>query len=119
MPAKNDSLKKRLSGYREITISVTGRKSGRIISHPVWFVLEDNTLHLLPVQGSKTQWYQNVLKNPKIKIEAQDAKDEVQAAPTTDPAQVLSVVEKFRKKYGPGEVKQYYSNFDAAVLVSL
>ena len=28
-PAQNDSLKDRLSRYREITITVTGRKSGR------------------------------------------------------------------------------------------
>jgi hypothetical protein len=26
------------------------------------------------------------------------------------------VVEKFREKYGPGDVKKYYSKFDAAVL---
>jgi len=38
MPAQNDGLKDRLSRYREIKITVTGRKSGRSISIPVWFV---------------------------------------------------------------------------------
>ena len=37
MAARNDPLKDRLSRYQEINISVTGRKSGRIISIPVWF----------------------------------------------------------------------------------
>jgi hypothetical protein len=58
---RNDSLKDRLSRYREINLTVTGRKSGRAISIPVWFVLEDDKLYLLPVQGSDTQWYKNVL----------------------------------------------------------
>ena len=38
MPTRNDSLKDRLSRYRELNITVTGRKSGRAISIPVWFV---------------------------------------------------------------------------------
>jgi hypothetical protein len=51
-------------------ISVTGRKWGRTISIPVWSVLEGDTLYLLPVQGSDTQWYKNVLKNSSIRIDA-------------------------------------------------
>ena len=62
---KNVSL-----GCRQIKISVIGRKSGLTISIPVWFVLEGNKLYLLPVQGSDTQWYRNVLQNPSIRIDA-------------------------------------------------
>jgi deazaflavin-dependent oxidoreductase (nitroreductase family) len=69
-PTPNDSLKDRLSRSREINITVTGRKSGRAISIPVWFVSEDNKLYLLPVSGSDTQWYKNVQKNPFIQIVA-------------------------------------------------
>jgi len=114
MPAE-DSLKDRLSRYRQITITVTGRKSGRAISIPVWFVM-DNKLYLLPVQGSDTQWYKNVQKNPVFRIEARGAEEEFRAVPITDAAQVSSVVEKFRKKYGAGDVKKYYSKFDVAIL---
>src|SRR5438128_9837280 len=105
MPAQNESLKDRLSRYREINISVTGRKSGRTISIPVWFVLEDDKLCLLPVQGSDTQWYKNVLKNPTIRIDARGAEAKLKAVPITDAAQVKSVVEKFRAKYGTNDVK--------------
>jgi deazaflavin-dependent oxidoreductase (nitroreductase family) len=118
MPAQKDSLKDRLSRYREIKIAVTGRKSGRTISIPVWFVFEDDKLYLLPVQGSDTQWYKNVLKNPKIQIDARGAEGEFQAVPI-DPKQVSSVVGKFREKYGAGDVKKYYSKFDVAVLLSM
>jgi len=118
-PTRNDSLKDRLSRSREINITVTGRKSGRAISIPVWFVSEDNKLYLLPVSGSDTQWYKNVQKNPSIQIEAGSAKAERKVAPITDPKQVASVVEKFRAKYGTSDVKKYYSTFDVAVLADL
>src|SRR6266436_430416 len=111
MPTRNDTLKDRLSRSREIKITVTGRKSGRTISIPVWFVLEDDKLYLLPVQGSDTQWYKNVLKNPSIRIEARGPEAKLEAIPITDAAQVKSVVEKFRDKYGANDVKKYYAKF--------
>ena len=55
MPAAKNELKDRLSRYNEIKISVTGRKSGRTISNPVWFVSDDKNIYLLPVKGSDTQ----------------------------------------------------------------
>ena len=116
---RNDALKDRLSRYREINITVTGRKSGRAISIPVWFVLEDDKLHLLPVQGSDTQWYKNVLNNSTIRIDARGAEGEFNAVPITDATQVSSVVEKFRAKYGINDVKKYYSKFDVAVLAQI
>jgi deazaflavin-dependent oxidoreductase (nitroreductase family) len=118
-PTRNDDLAARLSRSREINISVTGRKSGRTISIPVWFVLEDDKLHLLPVQGSDTQWYKNVLKNPSIRIEAGGAQAEVKAFPVKDAKEVKFVVEKFRAKYGAADVKKYYSKFDVAVVAPM
>jgi len=115
MPARKDSLKDRLSRSSEITINVIGRKSGRTISSPVWFVLEGDRLYLLPVQGSDTQWYKNVLKNPKIRIAANGAEGEFELTPTAKGKEVESVVEKFRGKYGAKDVKKYYSKFDVAV----
>src|SRR5229473_1329299 len=119
MPTRNDALKDRLSRYREINITVTGRKSGRAISIPVWFVLEGDKLYLLPVQGSDTQWYKNVLQNPSIRIDARGAEAKLRAQPITEPNLVKSVIEKFREKYGAKDVKKYYSKFDVAVTVEL
>ena len=61
---KTNDLKDRLARYRQIKLSVIGRKSGRTISIPVWFVPEGEKLYLLPVQGSDTQWHQN----PTVRI---------------------------------------------------
>ena len=96
-----------------------GRKSGRTISIPVWFVLEGEKLYLLPVQGSDTQWYKNALKNPWIRIDARGAEAEFRAMPITDAKAVKSVVKKFREKYGAKDVKKYYSKFDVVVVMEL
>jgi deazaflavin-dependent oxidoreductase (nitroreductase family) len=116
MTARNDVLKDRLYRYWEVKITVTGRSSGRAISMPVWFVLDDENLYLLPVQGSDTQWYKNVRKNPSIRINARGVEAEFNVVPITDPAQVSSVAENFRHKYGARDVQKYYSKFDVAVL---
>ena len=118
-PPSSDALKNRLARLNEITITVTGRKSGRTISIPVWFVLEDGKLYLLPVNGSDTQWYKNVLKNPSIRIDAGVDKAELRAVPVTDPKQVSPIVEKFRVKHGPSDLKKYYSKFDVALVADL
>jgi len=69
MPASSDALNDKLSRSRELTITVTGRKSGKKISNPVWFVLDGEKLYLLPFYSSDTQWYKNVLKKPSIRID--------------------------------------------------
>jgi hypothetical protein len=66
--------------------------------------------------GGRTQWYKNVRENPSIRINARGAEAEFIVCPVTDPAQVLSVVENFRRNYGTRDVKQYYSKLDVAVL---
>ena len=119
MPTVKNGLKDHLARYRQIKISVIGRKSGKTISIPVWFVLEGEKLYLLPVQGSETQWYRNVLKNPAIRIDARGVGAELRATPVTGAKAVKSVVEKFRDKYGAGDVKKYYSKVDVAVVTDI
>jgi deazaflavin-dependent oxidoreductase (nitroreductase family) len=115
MPNPKGNFIERLTHYHQIKLGVIGRKSGQTISNPVWFVLEGGKLYLLPVRGSDTQWYKNVLKNPSIRIDAQGAEAEFRAVPITEATVVKSVIEKFRQKYGVGDVKKYYSKFDVAV----
>ena len=70
MATRVNAVKECLLRNREIHITVAGRKTGREISIPVWFVLDGEKLYLLPVQGSETQWYKNVVNNPLIRIDA-------------------------------------------------
>jgi hypothetical protein len=119
VPSSKETLRDRLSRYHQIRISVVGRTSGRTISIPVWFVVDGEQLYLLPVQGSATQWYKNVLKNSSIRIDARGVEAEFLATPITEAQAVKSVAEKFRDKYSAKDVKKYYSKFDVAIVVEL
>lgn len=110
---------KALDSTDEVELTVTGRRTGRTISHPVWFVREGHTLWLLPVKGSQSEWFKNVERNPAIRLAAPGVEWTGTARPIRDPGKVHEVVEKFRAKYTPQEVKKYYSNFDVAVEVAL
>jgi hypothetical protein len=114
-------LHQRLDRVSEIRLSVKGRKSGRDISRPVWFVHEGNTLYLLPVQGSDTNWYKNLLVEPTLKISVNGEGEEIQVRgkPMTDSKRVDDIVSKFKSKYGEGDVKKYYPKVDVAVEVPL
>lgn len=119
MPRPQKDLKEVLAGARQIVISVRGRKTGRTHSCPVWFVLEGRRLYLLPVRGSETEWYRNVLRNPAIGITARGAKAKLRAKPITRAAAVKAVIRKFGSKYKARVVRKLYFKFDAAVRVNL
>src|SRR5215467_14919640 len=104
-----------LKNTNEIEITVTGRKSGRRISRPVWFVQEGEELYLLPVKGSDSDWYKNILKTPTMRLNAGGTERNAEVTPVTDKVKVRHIVEKFRDKYGADQVKKYYSKFDVAV----
>ncbi|OLC85408.1 MAG: hypothetical protein AUJ08_02730, partial [Thaumarchaeota archaeon 13_1_40CM_3_50_5] len=63
-----DKLIVALKGAEEVQLAVKGRKSGKDIPRPVWFALRRNEVLFLPVKGSQSQWYKNILKNPLVRI---------------------------------------------------
>lgn len=112
-------LVQRLNRASEIRLSVKGGKSGRDIPRPVWFVYVGNTLYLSPNYGSDTNWYQNFLMDPTLKISASGVGEEisVRGKPTTDSNRVNDIFAKFDSKYGG--VKRYCPKVDVAVEVAL
>lgn len=116
---ESSQAQKALDASQELRITVTGRRSGRERSTPVWFVREAKTVFLLPVTGSHSQWYKNVEKSKGMKISSGKLSLELAAKLVTDARRVDSVADKFRKKYGAGDVKKYYSRFDAAIELGL
>ena len=115
----SDAFLQSLRRRKEISITVRGRRSGRKITVPVWFVLEDRTLWLLPVTGSRSQWFRNVAADPTIVLHAGQARKTVAAEPTTGRILARRVAGLFREKYGRSDVARYYSLFDATVRVPL
>ena len=48
----NEQFTKALESSQEIELTVTGRRSGREITFPVWFAQDSDKLYLVPVRGS-------------------------------------------------------------------
>ena len=102
-----DDLHQKLNMASEITLSIKGRKSGKDIPRPIWFEYENSILYLLPVQGSDTNWYKNLLSDPMLKISINDGIEILaRGQPITDGNGVKEIIKKFKSKYGEGDIKK-------------
>ena len=115
----NRELLDHLKEAEEIELTVTGRKTGRLIPRPVWFATEDRSLLLLPQFGPSTHWYRNIMKDQKVKISVRGSDIIATAVPISDQKRVKHIVELFNAKYGKGKIDKYYSNITAAAEVKL
>lgn len=108
-----------LDGVNEVSLTTTGRKSGRESSRPVWFVRQGGTLYLVPVTGTDSQWYRNVQAMSAIRLTAAGTQYATDAAPVRDAGKVAQILDAFRAKYGAQDVARYYSNPNVAVEINL
>jgi hypothetical protein len=111
-------LRDALQDKNEVELTVTGRKSGKESSRPIWFVEDADRILLLPVSGSDSNWYRNAVENPEIRLAADGAELRAAAKPIEETG-VADVVEKFGEKYGADRVNDYYPKQDAALEVPL
>lgn len=116
---KPHSLVTTLKKEREIELTVKGRKSGKPIPRPVWFVLKGTELLLLPVTGTDSQWYRNILQDPRVKINSNGQDLNAKLQTITEKKQVEEVIELFRGKYGSADVKRYYPKPNVAASLLL
>jgi deazaflavin-dependent oxidoreductase (nitroreductase family) len=104
---------------KEIELAVTGRKTGKLIPRPVWFVLREKELLLLPVTGTDSQWYKNILKDPQVMIRSGQHTLKGKVRAITQKKQVSAVIELFKGKYGASEIQKYYPNPNVAATMLL
>ena len=115
-----DRIDRLLKNRRQISISVIGRRTGRTITLIVWFVSADDALWLLPVYGSRTQWYRNLLVNPTITIKLGSERRTLRARTLKAAGTVRSVIRRFREKYTPEIIARLYPGpLDVAVKARL
>ena len=112
-------LRSSLTKEKEIELTVTGRKSGKLIPRPVWFAVRGAELLLLPVTGTNSQWYKNILQNSQVKISSGGQIITGKVHAITGKREVAEVIQLFEKKYGPRDVKQYYPNPNVAASLLL
>jgi len=82
-------------------------------------VVRRHELLFLPVKGSASQWYRNSLKNPQVSITIGGQTYMGNAESMKGKGAVSEVVELFKRKYGAGDIKKYYSKLDAAMRLLL
>ncbi len=116
---KSDNILSVLKEDKEIGLTVTGRKSGKPLPRPVWFVVRGTELLLLPVTGTDSQWYKNILLDPQVKISYSRQTFGGKLRVITERRQVDEVIELFKGKYGPSDIKKYYPKPNVAAILPL
>ena len=103
-----------LKSASEVEVAV--KRSGVWTRRPVWFVVDGNTIYLLPVHGTDTKWYTHFVANPEIELSVKGKKVRAQAR-TLLGAQLTDVINRFRSKYG--ELERYYTKLDVAIVFTI
>ena len=92
----------RLAKLRDVStveISTVGRKTGKIHTRPVWFVVDGDKLWVQAGKDGKADWYRNLKKTPEVKLKIKNETFTASAAPNDDPAVVERVHRMFLDKY--------------------
>ena len=93
---KSDNIFPALKKNKEIELTVTGRRTGKPLPRPVWFALRGTELLLLPVTGTDSQWYKNVLRNLQVGIRSSQQTFKGRLRAITQKKQVDEVIELFK-----------------------
>jgi deazaflavin-dependent oxidoreductase (nitroreductase family) len=112
-------FKEALDSHREIELTVVGRRSGRELTRPVWFVREGNSVYLIPIHGTDSDWFKNVVATPTVRLAAGGSAVEATAETITDRERVETAQDAFRAKYGERDFEANYPQPNSAVEVPL
>jgi uncharacterized pyridoxamine 5'-phosphate oxidase family protein len=104
-----------LKSASEVELAV--KRSGTWTRRPVWFVVDGNTIYLLPVHGTDTKWYTHFIANPEIELSVKGKKIRGQARTLLGAHQLTDVINRFRSKYG--DLERYYTKLDVAIAVTV
>jgi len=116
-PANREELLERLKESREVNVTVTGRKTKRRFSTPVWFVLDGGRVAIVPTKGSDNDWFRNLVQNPTIELSVGGISAPFNATIVRDPKQVEMIIDKLRVKYRSMWSEAYYTKRDVYVQV--
>ncbi|MCS6927474.1 MAG: nitroreductase family deazaflavin-dependent oxidoreductase [Candidatus Binatia bacterium] len=89
----------KVANYSTVEITTIGRKTGRPHTKPIWFVYDQGRVYIQSGKGGKTDWYQNLQKNPQIALKFDTLTLRGTAKFITDPQEVARIHGLFRSKY--------------------
>ena len=82
-----------------LELTTTGRTSGKIHTKPIWFVYDQGHLYLQSGKEGKTDWYQNLKKNPQMTLKIGAVTASGKAKFINDAKEAERIHELFSKKY--------------------
>ena len=82
-----------------VELTTTGRTSGKVHTKPIWFVYDEGHLYLQSGKAGKTDWYQNLKKNPQLALKIGTVTANGKARFINDPKETERIHDLFSKKY--------------------
>jgi hypothetical protein len=113
------ALLDRLRHSNEVNITVTGRRTKKRFSTPVWFVLDGEKIILVPMKGSDNEWFKDLVKEPQIELGVDETTIPFKATLVRDSSRVEKVLDGFRAKYKSMWSESYYVKRDVYVEVPM
>jgi deazaflavin-dependent oxidoreductase (nitroreductase family) len=82
-----------------VELTTLGRKTGKPHTKPIWFVYDQGHLYLQSGKEGKTDWYQNLKKNPQMTLKIGTVTANGKAKFLQDAKETERIHELFSKKY--------------------
>ena len=97
-PVAKADLEK-VANESNVEITTIGRKSGKAHTKPIWFVVDQGRLYLQSGKGGKSDWYQNLQKNPQLTLKISTLTFQGKAKFINDEKETERIHGLFRTKY--------------------
>ncbi len=88
-----------LIGRLILLLTTTGRKSGLPRVTPLQYEEIDGAIYVGSAKGTRSDWFQNILANPCVKIRVKSRQFEGMAEPVTDPTRIADFLEIRLKRH--------------------
>ena len=83
----------RLIGRMIVLLTTTGRKSGLPRVTPLQYEEIDGAIYVASARGTKSDWFRNILANPRVNVRVKSRRFEGIAEPVTDPVRIADFIE--------------------------
>ena len=80
-------------GRLVLLLTTTGRKSGKPRVTPLQYEEIDGDIYIASARGTKSDWFRNIVANPKVKVRVKSRQFEGEGEPITDPKHIADFLE--------------------------
>ena len=117
--ANRQEFLNKLKNSSEVDITVTGRRTKKRFSTPVWFVLDGEKIMLLPTHSSHNDWFKNLVRDQRIELSVKGTVVNSKAKLVRDSEEAQRVLDMLRAKYRSMWSDSYYAKPEVCVEVPL